>query len=144
MTEKRGQGQPTKYKPEYCEQLRQWMTAGNAYFDFRHQVKVAYRTLQQWEKLNPEWLEAKMDGFEARKAFFEKKFIDIALGQDENAKHAQPGMLIFLMKNMNDWSDKNVQEVKTTGKIDYNINYEQITGPDEIKSIEYKEIDNDE
>jgi DNA-binding XRE family transcriptional regulator len=55
-------GMPTKYKPEYCEMLILHMKDGNAYRTFAAIVDVNPDTLYEWEKVHPEWREAKKIG----------------------------------------------------------------------------------
>ena len=132
-----------KYKPEYCDKLIDHMRQGKTYTSFAKLVKVRPATLIDWEREYPDFNNAKSEAFLLRKDFFEGKFVEIALGQDPNAKMAQPGMLIFMMKNINNWAEKNDVTQTTQGKIDYNITYEEIGDSSQIKRVDYEVVDND-
>lgn len=57
-----GPGRPTKYKPEYCEQLIEHMAAGNSFWSFAGKVRVSFETLDNWTKQNEDFMEAKKVG----------------------------------------------------------------------------------
>ena len=100
-------GRPTKYKPEYCEELVEFMAQGYPYECFAATIGVGRSTLYDWEKEHQEFSDAKKVGKEMTyKALLEK-------GLD--SLH-DPGTLnntvwIFMMKNMCDWTDR--KEVKS-------------------------------
>jgi hypothetical protein len=55
-------GRPPKYKPEYCQLLLDHMESGLSYLSFAGKVRVAFKTLFEWEKDYPEFKEAKEQG----------------------------------------------------------------------------------
>lgn len=60
-----GRGQPTKYKPEYCEQLVDYMAKGLPFRAFAGRIGVSRKTLHEWTNAHPEFAEAKAIGVEA-------------------------------------------------------------------------------
>lgn len=52
-------GQPTKYKPEYCEALVAHMTDGCSFETFAAYCNVSIDTLYEWAKVHQEFSEAK-------------------------------------------------------------------------------------
>lgn len=61
MTEaaERGPGQPTKYRPEYCEQVIAWGKEGKSLEWMCAELGVVYNTLVgSWPKLDPAFAEA--------------------------------------------------------------------------------------
>ena len=55
-------GRPTKYKPEYCEQLVEHMKQGKSFWTFAAIIDVAWDTLTDWTHRHPEFLAAKRRG----------------------------------------------------------------------------------
>ena len=64
MKEKRPVGRPTKYKPEYCEQLVEHMSKGFSYTTFGAVIDVSLECLYEWERVHPEFSEAKKRAFQ--------------------------------------------------------------------------------
>jgi hypothetical protein len=52
-------GCPTNYRPEYCEMLVEHMAKGYSFESFAGVVNVVFKTLYNWEKEHPEFLQAK-------------------------------------------------------------------------------------
>lgn len=52
-------GRPTKYKPEYCQKLIDFMGTGMPYDTFAAEIEVSKDVLYDWEKKYPEFLHAK-------------------------------------------------------------------------------------
>lgn len=65
-------GQPTKYRPEYCEAVIKHMAEGNSFWSFAANVDVCFDTLSEWTKVHPEFSEAKRRGVAKLLAFDEK------------------------------------------------------------------------
>lgn len=58
-TPKRGRGMPTKYKPEYCEQVIAWGKEGKSVEWMCAELGVVFNTLtDSWPKLDPTFKEA--------------------------------------------------------------------------------------
>ena len=81
MTEKKvstrgrvGEGRPSQYKPGYCDLLIEHMKDGNSYETFAVMIPdktVTERTLYNWEKVHPEFFQAKRRGFLLSKKHWE-------------------------------------------------------------------------
>lgn len=98
-----GRGQPTKYKPEYCERLIEHMKEGYSFEAFAAVVNVCEDTLYEWAKVQPDFSEAKKQAFSQSRYTWETN----GMGSDMN-----PTIWIFNMKNRfpKQWRDR--QEVK--------------------------------
>lgn len=120
-------GQPTKYKPEYCELLLQHCEEGYTYEAFAGRLRVATQTLYNWEKEHPAFLEAK------------KAALNVMLYSDQIVlNHGAKGLIenynaasqIFKMKAVHKWSDKQEVEVNSynvNNNINTNIDYKKLT-----------------
>lgn len=112
-------GRPSKYKPEYCDQLIKHMEGGLSYESFAGTIRVNRDTLYQWEKVNPDFSDAKKTGHELRQLFWERVGRNIALGipttlDGKSYDRANVTAWIFTMKNACNWSDK--RDIKHTGE----------------------------
>lgn len=108
-------GRPTKYKPEYCQQIVDYFSNGlNANIDgqkivkdfpqfalFAHSIGVNGDTLVEWSKVYPEFSAAYKKSKELQEAFL--------LSSGLNGLYQQPAF-IFAMKNIFKWTDR--QEIK--------------------------------
>ena len=72
-------GRPTSYKPEYCDMLIRHMRSGLSFESFAGVVGVSKQTIYDWEKVNPEFLDAKKKGAALSNLFWEKIGINGAL-----------------------------------------------------------------
>lgn len=110
--EKKGPGgQPTKYDPKYCELLIQFARDESlsyqcfpAYLLEKTGVYVCIDTLYEWERVHPQYSDAKKLFLEICRRYWE------GLGKDAAASKA-PGAFnatawIFSMKNRFNWRDK--------------------------------------
>lgn len=72
--EKRGRGQPTKYRPEYCEQIIAWGKEGKSIAQMAAELGVSYNSvLVNWPKQFPEFRDA-MELWEVHaEAYWESK-----------------------------------------------------------------------
>lgn len=75
-------GQPTKYRPEYCEKVVLHMAKGLSYETFAVDCDVCVDTLYHWEKTHPEFSEAKKKAFLAGMKFWETMGINGATGDN--------------------------------------------------------------
>lgn len=108
-TEKRHAGQPTKYKPEYCDMLIKHMSKGFSYESFAGVVDVDRDTLYAWEKVQPQFSDSKKKAFAKCMLFWENKGI---LGQDFG-KDFNAAVWCFNMKNRFGWKDKFEADIST-------------------------------
>lgn len=132
-------GQPTKYKPEYCQQLIDYFsieplkivaeqkiigTEGGKYVSrrlpqrfpwfegFARKIGVHRNTLKNWCAEHPEFAEA----YETAKDLQREFIVDVAL-----SGAAPPSFAIFTMKNVCGWRDERdlkLRKAKEEGDID--------------------------
>jgi hypothetical protein len=93
-------GRPTKYKPEYCQQLIEHMSQGLSFETFAAVIDVNDDTLYEWAKVHPEFSDAKKRAFGKCKILWEKMGIAGATGKIRNFNAAA---WIFNMKNRFGW-----------------------------------------
>jgi transcriptional regulator with XRE-family HTH domain len=106
-------GAPTKYDPKYCGQLIAHMAGGLSYESFAAVVGVRRSTLYNWEKENPEFLDAKEKGVDLNLLFYERLGRAALVGQEITIgkkkiklKNFNTTLWIFNMKNRHGWRDK--------------------------------------
>lgn len=139
QTEQPEPGQPTKYKPEYCQQLIDYFsiepleiireqeitdTEGGKYISrrlpqrfpwfegFARKIGVHRNTLKNWCNEHPEFAEA----YETAKDLQREFLVDIGLSGATSASFA-----IFTMKNVCGWRDERdlkLKKAKEEGDID--------------------------
>jgi len=98
-------GRPTLYKPEYCQMLITHMSEGLSFESFAGLVSVSRQTIYDWEKANPEFLDAKKLAMEKNRLFWEKVGVQgMFMGGKDNPFNST--VWIFNMKNRFNWSDK--------------------------------------
>lgn len=114
-------GRPTSYKKEYCELLIEHMSKGLSYEAFAGSIGVSKQTIYDWEKVNPEFLDAKYIGTEKSRIFWESLGINHILnvsesfGKDAGSKSVSLNapVWVFNMKNRFGWKDKQPEETDT-------------------------------
>jgi len=100
-------GRPTKFREEYCYDLVEHMALGMSYESFAGKIRVNRDTLYHWEKLFPQFSDAKKMGRDACLFAWEKVGMNQAVKGKGNA-----ATWIFNMKNRFNWTDKN--EIKNS------------------------------
>lgn len=135
-TEKRGRGQPTAYKPEYCALATKFCLLGADDDDLARMFDVSVATINNWKLAHPEFLESIKAGKDIADAEVSSKLYHRAKGYSHNAvkivadaktgaehivpyvEHYPPdtAACIFWLKNRQraKWRDKVEQEI--TGK----------------------------
>jgi hypothetical protein len=122
--EKRGRGQPTKYRPEYCDLLIEHMRQGLSFESFAAIVGTHKQTLYNWCDARPEFLDAKKRATELCRLWWEKAGLGgMYMGGKDNPFNAT--VWLFNMKNRFGWRDK--QEIEQKGSQTVHI---QIDGED--------------
>lgn len=111
-------GQPSKYKPEYCEELIKHMEGGLSFEAFGGVVSVSRQTLYEWRDKHPEFNEAFKLGLSLCLKYYEEIGKQAMHGLIENFNTA---IYCFNMKNRFGWADKVEAKVENTGGI--SINY---------------------
>lgn len=105
-------GRPTKYKPEYCEQLIEHMSGGLSYECFGAIINVARSTIYKWETEFPEFSDAKELAFNQSLLYWEKAGnAGMYMGGKDNPFNAT--IWNINMKNRFGWKDK----VETTHQV---------------------------
>ena len=64
-------GRPTLYRPEYCQELISHMQSGFTFESFAGRIGVAKHTIYDWDKVHPEFLQAKKQGQAALEYYLE-------------------------------------------------------------------------
>jgi hypothetical protein len=102
-------GTRTLYKPEYCQELIDFMSKGYSFEAFAAHVGVSCNCTYQWVKANPEFAEAKERAFEHSRLFWERCGIEgMFMEKGFNAT-----VWIFNMKNRFGWRDAHKVELET-------------------------------
>ena len=95
-------GAPTKYRPEYCDQLVEFMAKGYTATAFAGHIGVHRDTLNEWSRVHPAFSDAQKRG----KAVCEKFLIDLGLSLINGDSKGSPAPWVFMMKNICGWQDK--------------------------------------
>lgn len=110
-------GRPSLYNSKYCEALIQHMSQGLSYESFAGTISVSKQTLYDWEKANPEFVDAKEVGLEKSRIFWESLGIQNIINTSESSpnvgsssKSLNASVWIFNMKNRFGWRDKQPDE----------------------------------
>ena len=96
-------GRKTKYKSDYCMLLREHMQSGFSYEAFAGKIGIAIETLYNWEKKQPDFLEAKKIAVNEARYTWER--LGIA-GMTGKIIGFNATVWIFNMKNRFGWRDK--------------------------------------
>ena len=112
-------GRPSKYNPDYCDLLITHMRDGLSFESFGGVLLVSKRTLYDWEKAHPEFLDAKRVGESVSRLYWEKVGADGLHNQtikgDDGltvTKSINATIWIFNMKNRFQWRDKSPDEIR--------------------------------
>jgi hypothetical protein len=114
-----GEGHPTLYKPEYCEQMIAHCKQGYSFDSFAGKLLISRETLYNWRKEHTEFFDAANISKEACRTFWETvgrngvmgmREITIA-GETKELGAFNGGSWQFVMKNFfrDEWSDTYVQ-----------------------------------
>ena len=106
-------GRPSKYKPEFCDQLIEHMKEGLGYEIFAATVGVCDDTLRHWEQAHPEFLAAKKRGRALQAIWWHKLGRAASAGKIEGFNATA---FVWCTKNMLGWRDKH--DVDIGGKAD--------------------------
>jgi transposase len=126
-------GQPTKYKPEYCEKLIKHMSKGLGYMSFGASIGHTNSTVHNWEKDHPEFLDAKEKAFDANRLWWDDKAARASIGKIPNANAT---LMIFNLKNRfpKEWRDR--KEIDVAGSLN-NSNSDELKklSPEDLQAI---------
>lgn len=87
-------GRPTKYKPEYCQQLIDWMKAGNSFWTFASTIPCTIDTISRWSMEHKDFSEAKKIG-----RVHEQKWWDDLHRRAAATGEGNPTMIVWAQKN---------------------------------------------
>lgn len=96
-------GRPTKYKPEMCQQVIDFMAQGYSKEATAAQIGIAKDTLYEWVKKHTEFSDAIKEGEDKSRLWWEK--IGMA-GMVGKVPGFNATTWIFNMKNRHNWADK--------------------------------------
>ncbi len=102
-------GRPTDYRPEYCEKIIEHMRDGSSVVSFAATIPCSRATINVWASKHPEFMEALNTGKALAAKWWESQAMRVAV---EGGGTGSAPMIIFALKNMSDWKDK--QEVDHT------------------------------
>ena len=103
-------GRPPKYKKEFCQKLIDHMSKGFSYEGFAGKIDTHRDTLYHWEKLYPEFSDAKKKAFIKCMNYWEEMGMAGTVGK---IKGFSTPMWIFNMKNRFKWADRHEHAVDT-------------------------------
>lgn len=138
MPKKRRPGQPTKYRPEYCEKLIAHCKEGLSFESFGATIGVARDAVYEWAKKHPEFSEAKRIGTDESLLWWEKQ-AKFGLWTDREGMQFNTTLWVFSMKNKHGWRDN--KDIKSSREITLKIGEmpeEELLalGKEAIKAIE--------
>ena len=122
-------GRPTDYKPEYCQMLIDHMAKGYSFESFAGLIRAARSSIYLWIDVHEEFSDAKKEGLELCRLFWEGKAIELIEEQSEydsvtkttTTRKLNTTLWIFNMKNRfkDEWSDTHKQEVEVKNMPDW-------------------------
>lgn len=105
-------GCPTKYKPEYCQGIIDFMQDGATLVEYAAKIKVNPDTIYEWSKVIPKFSEAFREARAASEAWWAKLAREHSTGKEGNA-----ALIKFNMSARFGWSEKT--EVKQSVTVSY-------------------------
>lgn len=97
-------GTPITYHPDYCHMLIEHMAGGYSYESFAGVLSISLDTLYYWERVEPQFYEAKRSGIQKARLFWEKVSLENLISTKEGSLNSS--VWIFSMKNRFGWKDK--------------------------------------
>lgn len=114
--EKRRRGQPTAYRPEYCEMVIEDMAQGYSLTAFAGKIRVSRDTVYEWIKQHADFSDAVNRARPARTRAYETRLMAARSG-------AEAASAIFGLKNADPVEWREVRSVQH----DVNVKVEQLT-----------------
>ena len=102
---KRGPGQPTKYKEEYCEQIIEHMKDGKSAISFARSIDVCMDTLSEWKKVHSLFSAAYKKAMDYCEDYWANEGIS-GIWNEPGQKTLNTGVWAFYMKCRFGWRDK--------------------------------------
>lgn len=97
----------SKFKPEYCQMLIDWMAQGNSYTSWgamKEGETITFKTQYNWERDYPDWKKSKEIGYAKGLAFYESLMKGAMMGvvppniAKLGSKKLDVTMIIFVLK----------------------------------------------
>ena len=126
-------GRPTKYEERYPEMLIHHMTEGLSYQSFAATIGVHIDTLYEWERVYPNFSEAKKVGKGLLLLFFEKLGRAAAAGKVENFNATA---YVWLSKNMIGWRDKVAFTDENGGPLKTELSLDILKNPKTLEALQ--------
>jgi DNA-binding transcriptional regulator YiaG len=134
IEESQGPGQPTKYRPEFCQMLKEHMSKGLSFETFGAIVNVGRATLYNWEKEHEEFLDAHAIGEVHCQLLHEQIGVS---GQSGHLPGFQQSAWRFNMQNRFGWRDRS--DLTSDGKglppttVNLNLPRNGFENPDDVE-----------
>lgn len=97
-------GRPTKYKPEYCQEIIDFMSKGYSATAFAAKIGVHIDTIQEWKNTHAEFSAAYKKAHAAAQFFWENKGLENLITDGKEKFNA--AVWIFWMKARFGWRDR--------------------------------------
>lgn len=107
-------GQPSKYKPEYCEAVIEHMRNGNSLISFAAAIGVSKECVYHWSRSGkyPDFSAALNTATTLSEAYWEKVLKEKTVTKTQGSD----ALLVFWMKNRFGWADRQHSEIKQETK----------------------------
>ncbi len=127
-------GRPTKYKPEYCQQLIEHMREGQSFWTFAAKIETSWEALSNWCEKHPDFREAKVIGRVLEMQWWDNLHRRCAATGDGNAT-----MIVWAQKNKfprfyKERLAKGQQQIQLNANLDVKQLIAQMK-PEELSSI---------
>lgn len=99
---KKGRGQPSKYKPEYNQMVIDHMSEGHSFDSFAGCIGVSRDTVREWCHVHEDFSDAKNIGQARGIKKLERIGLDIIDGKSRN-KNFNLGVWVMFMRNIGGW-----------------------------------------
>ncbi len=96
-------GQPTSYKEEYCEMLIEHMSKGFSFRSFAGVVDVCADTIYEWCKQHSKFSDAKSQGEEKSRLFYEGKGLEGLFSTSETEREGNSSKTSSKSLNTQAW-----------------------------------------
>lgn len=102
-------GQPTKYRPEFCQKLIEHCAKGFSFESFGWTIGVSRDAVFEWAKIHPEFSDAKSMALDANLYWFETQG-QKGMWVDKEGPALNNPIWSISMKNRHGWRDnKNIE-----------------------------------
>lgn len=103
-------GQPTKYRPEYCEKVVEFMSDGSSIVAFAAHLNVTRETVFEWARVHPKFSDSLNLAREKCQAWWEDQgknsLIDQTRNGDSDRFNDRLWKMNMVCRFQKDWSEK--------------------------------------